>query len=164
VTTINKIHRRRAVTTTATEPLTVRFVVVAVLGHVARWCGRWIHHLGGVERFHTGATRDVPKLIANRGLTRSGRPANWKPGTADRDERKTKTSPFPARGAKAQGRKSAPTWNDQTANTDKSRRPTVLEITIYWNTSRRYVTRLLRYLRTYLSTGRQSLQSRNNQC
>lgn len=45
-----------------------------------------------------------------------------------------KTSPFPARGAKAQGRKSAPTRNDQIAKAkiDKSRRPTVLEITNYY--------------------------------
>jgi len=131
VTTINKIHSSRAatITTTATEQLTVRFVVVAVLGHVARRCGRWIHHLGGVERFRTGATRDIPKLIANNEPTRSGRPANWKPETGARDKRKTKMSSLPARRAKTQGRNSAITRNGGTTNTYKSRRPTVLKIT-----------------------------------
>jgi len=41
----------------------VRFVVIAVFGHVARRCGRRVHHLGGGERYLTGSTRgDTPKL------------------------------------------------------------------------------------------------------
>jgi len=88
-----------------------------------------------VERFRTGATRDIPKPIANRKganneLTRSGRPANRIPETADRDKRKMKMSSLPARGDKTQGRHGEITRNEETTNTDKSRRPTVLEITV----------------------------------
>lgn len=53
-------HRRRTGPPGVSCPqLTVRFVVIAVFGHVARWCGRRVHHLhgggGGTSEHPSGA-------------------------------------------------------------------------------------------------------------